>query len=68
MVFCGLAQLADGCTIKALVDAVVRRFPGLEELLGSMVLSVNHDYTAKDSTLALKTGDEVAFIPPISGG
>jgi molybdopterin converting factor small subunit len=52
----------------ALVAAVVARFPGLAELVGSLVLSVNHDYTAVDSLQKLKGSDEVAFIPPISGG
>jgi molybdopterin converting factor small subunit len=50
------------------VAAVVTRFPNLADLVSSMVLSVNHDYTAVDSTRTLKSSDEVAFIPPISGG
>jgi molybdopterin converting factor small subunit len=58
----------EGCTVVALVAAVVVKFPGLAELVGSLVLSVNHDYTAVDSSQVLKGSDEVAFIPPISGG
>ena len=33
-----------------------------------MVLAVNQEYTEKEQVLCLKEGDEVAIIPPISGG
>jgi len=54
--------------VGELVSKVLGRFPALQELMGSIVLSVNQDYTAPDSTRQLKASDEVAFIPPISGG
>ena len=33
-----------------------------------MVLAVNQEYIDKEQVIHLKTGDEVAIIPPISGG
>ena len=37
-----------------------------QELLGSIALSVNQEYAA--ATAPLKPNDEVAFLPPVSGG
>ena len=33
-----------------------------------MVLAVNEDYVDMDSGLTLRAADEVALIPPLSGG
>lgn len=44
------------------------QFPQLSELGSTFVLSLNQDYLAPGEEQALKAGDEVAVIPPISGG
>jgi molybdopterin converting factor small subunit len=44
------------------------QFPALEELGGNFVFSLNQEYLAKHEEQQLKAGDEVAVIPPISGG
>ena len=44
------------------------QYPQLEELRGSFVFSLNQEYLAPDEEQPLKGGDEVAVIPPISGG
>ena len=44
------------------------QYPQLEELRGSFVFSLNQEYLAPGEEQPLKGGDEVAVIPPISGG
>ena len=46
--------------------ALVKQHPGLETVLRSAVLAVNQEYCVE--TTALRERDEVAVIPPISGG
>src|SRR5580692_12554171 len=40
--------------------------PRLGEFAASIAISVNQEFAAPDSSL--KEGDEVAFLPPVSGG
>ena len=44
------------------------QYPQLEELQGTFVLSLNQEYLAPGEEQQLAAGDEVAIIPPISGG
>lgn len=60
-------ELPDGATVRVALDAVGREH-GLAELLAAMpvVMAVNREYAAPDD--ALSAGDELALIPPVSGG
>lgn len=40
----------------------------LQVLRGTVILSINQAYIDLDSTITINSGDEVAVIPPISGG
>ena len=40
----------------------------LSVLEGGVVLAVNQEYVGQDEEVQLSPGDEVAVIPPISGG
>ena len=40
----------------------------LSPLRECVVVAVNQEYIDKEQVIHLKTGDEVAIIPPISGG
>jgi molybdopterin synthase catalytic subunit len=42
------------------------RFPRLREMSGSIVLAKNHEFA--DPSAAVSEGDEVALLPPVSGG
>lgn len=59
-------ELPGGATAGALLDLLVQRFEGLQLLLPALQLAVNQAYASRDTLLA--EGDEVALIPPISGG
>lgn len=47
-------------------DALAVRYPGLRPWRSSVRLAVNLEYLPFSHTL--RAGDEVSFIPPVSGG
>jgi molybdopterin synthase catalytic subunit/molybdopterin converting factor small subunit len=59
--------LADGATVADAIEAV-RADPGLDEMLGRLPvrMAVNRDYASLETELA--SGDELALVPPVSGG
>jgi len=58
--------LPDGATVGELWTALCRERPDLEPLSKSISFAVNREYVERDHRLA--DGDEVALIPPVSGG
>jgi sulfur-carrier protein len=54
-----------GETVGDLRNALASRFPDLQGLK-SLYIAVNNDYAAED--MVLKASDEIALIPPVSGG
>jgi molybdopterin synthase catalytic subunit len=59
-------ELGDGATVEDAWTAVVARFPVLAPGRTSVRFARNGDYA--EPATALGEGDEVAFIPPVSGG
>jgi len=59
-------DLPLGATIADLRAALAQRTPALASLLAKSALAVNHDFAADDRIL--QPTDEVAVIPPVSGG
>jgi len=59
-------ELADGADVEAAWAALVARHPVLAPGRGSLRFARNGDYA--DPTTLLADGDEVAMIPPVSGG
>lgn len=59
-------HLAEGSLIQALFDLYAGRCPELSGYRGSLVASRNLEFATWNSPLA--AGDEVAFLPPVSGG
>ncbi len=55
-------------TPAGVAAALVARFPALREVLRACVLAVNQEYVSLDDTLQFQHGDEVAVVPPLSGG
>jgi MoaE-MoaD fusion protein len=60
------AELSDGARVEDLFERYGRRFPKLAEFRASVAASVNQEYAGWRAPLS--TGDEVAFLPPVSGG
>lgn len=58
--------LPDNATVAALRERLPAVFPSLYPLLPRCRFAVNGEYA--DETVALHDGDEVALIPPVSGG
>jgi sulfur-carrier protein len=54
-----------GTTVGELRQELAERFPELLDLR-SLFIAVNSDYA--DDNLVLKPTDEIALIPPVSGG
>ena len=59
-------QLAAGATVRSLLDAIYTKHPRLKGFEETMLLAVNHEFV--DAASTLREGDEVALMPPVSGG
>ena len=59
-------ELPDGATARSVWDALVAEFPGFDDYSKAVSCAVNEEYARM--TAALSDGDEVAFLPPVSGG
>jgi MoaE-MoaD fusion protein len=59
-------ELSEGARLAELYSDLQKRIPGLGKFGGSIALSINYEYAASDSLL--HEGDEVALLPPVSGG
>jgi len=59
-------DVAAPATVRSVWQELVGDMPALEEYERTMSVAVNADY-AKMSA-AVSDGDEVAFMPPVSGG
>jgi molybdopterin converting factor subunit 1 len=60
------AELSDGARVEDLFERYGRRFPKLADFRATVAASVNQEYATWRAPLA--SGDEVAFLPPVSGG
>jgi molybdopterin converting factor subunit 1 len=59
-------EVPGGATVNDAWMALSDRHPALRGYAGSVSCAVNEDYTRMTATL--QDGDEVAFLPPVSGG
>ena len=59
-------ELPEASTIEHLFALHAARVPELAKYRSSLVASRNQEFAAWDT--ALHSGDEIAFLPPVSGG
>jgi molybdopterin converting factor subunit 1 len=60
------AEVSEGARVEDLFERYGRSFPELARFRTSVVASVNQEFAEWRAPLA--SGDEVAFLPPVSGG
>ncbi|RUL81420.1 MoaD/ThiS family protein [Tautonia sociabilis] len=61
-----LVELPDPATVADLKRAVAGQHPALAPLLPGMMVAVSAEYAGEDRRIG--PDDEVALIPPVSGG
>lgn len=59
-------EIPPGERLQGVFDHYAIQFPHLKDLAGSIVLARNQTFSTPD--VELSEGDEVAFLPPVSGG
>ena len=62
-----LLSVARGSTAREAFGRVLEEYPALRAFSASLLVAVNQEY-ARDLTVELKEGDEIAVFPPVSGG
>lgn len=60
-------ELSTNTSIKDLVSIILTRYPNIKNIK-NVKISVNYHIVNSNSNPILKNDDEVAFLPPISGG
>ncbi len=59
-------DLEEGARLSDVFERCQANIPGLPQFAGSIALAVNQGYASSDAIL--KDGDEIALLPPVSGG
>ncbi len=61
-----LLDLPEPATLGDVLRHYEERMPKLRAMASSIAMSINQEYARRESTL--KSGDEIALLPPVSGG
>jgi molybdopterin converting factor subunit 1 len=59
-------EVSDGAIVRDVLELCEKEIPKLKEMLPSIACAVNHQYAKPEDPLS--EGDEVALLPPVSGG
>ena len=59
-------DVTDGASVSMAIVQISQTKPGLRENLSRIATAVNREYVKPDHIL--RDGDELALIPPVSGG
>ena len=58
--------VSDGTTLKEIWPVLADQHPGLVPMHDTLAFAVNGEYARMEDTVS--AGDEVAVLPPVSGG
>ncbi|MGA8436784.1 MAG: molybdopterin converting factor subunit 1 [Candidatus Sulfotelmatobacter sp.] len=59
-------DLREGATVRDVLAHCASQIPRLKDVTASLAIAVNQQYAGAET--ALNSGDEVALLPPVSGG
>jgi molybdopterin synthase catalytic subunit len=59
-------EFSEGADLRGVFDTYAARFPRLREISRSIVVARNQEFS--ELSAKLEEGDEIAFLPPVSGG
>jgi MoaD family protein len=59
-------DLSSGVTVRELLDAIYQKFPGLRSHDKSMLIGAGVEFV--DRNYVIKSGEEIAIMPPVQGG
>lgn len=60
-------QIPTTVTYDNLRNIIAQEY-SLEAIKNNIILAVNEEYCSEDQIITLKGGEEIAVIPPLSGG
>lgn len=60
------AEFPAGADLRSVFDSYADRFPQFRQMASSIVIARNREFAPLSASLS--EGDEVAFLPPVSGG
>ncbi|GAM27544.1 hypothetical protein SAMD00019534_107200, partial [Acytostelium subglobosum LB1] len=58
----------DSCDTNSLIANLKTQYPSASNLLDVCMVAINLEYIEKGTNAVIKPTDEVAIIPPVSGG
>ena len=60
------AEVPAGASLETIFDYYAKQHPRMRDLRPSIVIARNHQFA--DASTPVSDGDEIAFLPPVSGG
>ncbi len=59
-------ELDDGSTLQQVTEKLASLYPEIGRMQNSVRIAINQEFA--DESIPLNNGDEIAFLPPMSGG
>ncbi len=59
-------ELDDASTLKQVTEKLASLYPEIGRMQKSVRIAINQEFA--DEEISLNNGDEIAFLPPMSGG